>query len=246
MLRELMTIFRPGNPLTRMAEDFAEMLRLAAEMTVTAGRIYFQGDASSEERDRLYEQDIRVNRLERSIRKQVVTHLAMGARMRDIPYTLLLMTLVKDVERLGDYAKNLSEIPDLHDEPLPEDDPVVHDLQEIRQFIEKTFEQTAEVVARSDRETALALIHEGKARAALADKLLLRIAKSGHSSSLTAALTLGCRYYKRIGGHLLNLLSSVVMPLHKVDYFDQDAVGSDFDEDDVEALGEDYDDEDDD
>jgi hypothetical protein len=35
---------------------------------------------------------------------------------------------------------------------------------------------------------------------------------------------LGCRYYKRIGGHVLNILSSVVMPLHKIDYYDEDEI----------------------
>ena len=33
---------------------------------------------------------------------------------------------------------------------------------------------------------------------------------------------LATRYYKRIGGHVLNILSSVVMPLHKVDYYDEE------------------------
>jgi hypothetical protein len=37
-------------------------------------------------------------------------------------------------------------------------------------------------------------------------------------------LVLATRFYKRIGGHVLNVLSSVVMPLHKVDYYDEDEV----------------------
>ena len=36
----------------------------------------------------------------------------------------------------------------------------------------------------------------------------------------TTAFILGTRYYERIGGHLLNVLSGVVMPLDKVDYYD--------------------------
>ncbi len=32
------------------------------------------------------------------------------------------------------------------------------------------------------------------------------------------------RSYKRISGHVLNVLSSVVMPLHKIDYYDEDEV----------------------
>ena len=38
------------------------------------------------------------------------------------------------------------------------------------------------------------------------------------------ALALGTRYNKRIGGHVLNVLSSVVMPIHKIDYDDEDHV----------------------
>ena len=39
-----------------------------------------------------------------------------------------------------------------------------------------------------------------------------------------AVLVLCARYYKRIGGHALNVLSAVVMPLHKVDYYDEDEI----------------------
>ena len=28
------------------------------------------------------------------------------------------------------------------------------------------------------------------------------------------------RFHKRLGAHLLNILSSVVMPLHKLDFYD--------------------------
>ena len=32
---------------------------------------------------------------------------------------------------------------------------------------------------------------------------------------------LAARFYKRIAAHVLNVLSSVVMPLHKLDYYDE-------------------------
>ena len=77
------------------------------------------------------------------------------------------------------------------------------------------------------REQALSLIRHGKDLAQRADGLLQRIARSPHTPGQTTALVLGARYYKRIGGHVLNLLSSVVMPLHKIDYYDEDEVPSD-------------------
>lgn len=219
MLQELLSIFRPGNPLKEMGEQFAEMLRLTRDMTISAGKIFFREETSPEARTAIFKQDIAVNKLERSIRKMVVAHLSVG-NTQHLPYCLLLMSQVKDVERLGDYAKNLAEVPDIFTGDFPENG-ILADLREIRAEVENAFSATAEIFGRSDRERAMQLIYTGKDMAKRADGLLGRIAQAGHESAPTTALVLGTRYYKRVGGHLLNVLSSVVMPLHKVDYYDE-------------------------
>lgn len=223
MLQELLTIFRSGNPLEKMAADFAEMLDRTREMILAAGEIYFGKPVPPEERTKIYHTDIRVNQLERAIRKQVVAHLSVRGDTRDLPYCLLLMSLVKDVERIGDYAKNLTELVEVHPGALP-DDEIVAELREIRTGVEETFAAAAGVFADSDRERALPLIRKSKDEARRADNLVLRIAHAGYDGAVTTSLVLGTRYYKRVGAHLLNLLSSVVMPLHKVDYYDEDEI----------------------
>ena len=223
MLHELLQIFRSDNPLAKIAEDFSRMLKLTCEMTLTAGNIYFRKPVTPEERAQLYASDAEVNVLERSIRKHIVAHLSVHANTPNLPYCLLLMSLVKDVERIGDYTKNLSEVVDIYAGELPEDE-VVSELREMRATIEKSFLAAAEVFVNSDRERALVLIAQGKDVARRADGLLARIARLDYDAGKITALVLGVRYYKRIGGHLLNLLSSVVMPLHKVDYYDEDEV----------------------
>ena len=222
MFQELLSIFRPGNPLSLMADEFAAMLRLTCEMTDTAGRMLFQETTSAEDRTAIYKKDVMVNKLERSIRKRVVAHMAIHGN-RDLPYCLLLMSLVKDVERLGDYAKNITEILDLYTGDLG-DDAVAQELGEIRAGVEEAFRESASVFADSDRERAMELIRKGKDHAQRADGLLRRIASSSYAADRTTALVLATRYYKRMGGHLLNVLTSVVMPLHKVDYYDEDEV----------------------
>jgi phosphate uptake regulator len=219
MLQELLSIFRPGNPLKQMGDEFTEMLRIAYEMTLSAGKLYFREETSPEARTEIYRQDIRVNKLERSIRKRVTSHLALGYPQH-LPYCLLLMSQVKDVERLGDYAKNLAEVPDVYSGPMP-DDGLVAELHEMRHEVEDGFRAAGEVFVSSDRERALTLIQRGKETARRADAMLHRIAQSGHDSGQVTTLVLGARYYKRVGGHVMNVLSSVVMPLHKVDYFDE-------------------------
>lgn len=220
MLRELLSIFREGNPLNAMAENFAEMLRLTYELTVRAGDIYFGKSFTAEERTRIYEQDVQVNKLQRTIRKQVIAHLSLKGNTADLPYCLLLMSLVKDVERLGDYAKNLADVVELRPDPPPENE-VIEELRKIRAGVESAFAATAEVFATSDRERAIELIREGKSLARRCEALLERIARSDYDAMFATAAVLGARYYKRIGGHVLNVLSSVVMPLHKLDYYDE-------------------------
>jgi phosphate uptake regulator len=172
---------------------------------------------------RIYEQDVEINKLERCIRKRVAAHLSLKGNHLDVPYCLLLMSLVKDVERLGDYAKNLSEVVDIDTNPLP-DDEIVQELQEIRREVEEAFTAAAEIFVSCDRERALHYINKGRDIAHRCDVLLTKTAHGSYDATTTTAVVLGIRYYKRIGGHVLNILSSVVMPLHKVDYYDEDAL----------------------
>ena len=220
MFRELISIFRADNPLGRMGDNFAKMLSLTRDQTIRAGEIFFSKPASPEERTQIYKQDVKVNKLERKIRKQVIAHLSIAGNSADVPYSLLLMSLVKDVERIGDYAKNLAETLDVSGAMLPDDDTVA-ELREIRNGIEGTFEAVAEVFAQSDEEEAVALIRQGRDMSHRCDALIDRIAKSDYDAATTVAVTLGTRFYKRIGAHLLNILSGVVMPLHKLDYYDE-------------------------
>ena len=225
MLRELLSIFRSKDPLTAMSDNFAGMLNLTHRMTLIAGDVFFGREVTAGERQQIYEQDIEVNQLERTIRKQIITHLSIQGNTPDVPYCLLLMSLVKDVERVGDYAKNILELRDFRPETLP-DDEIGDQLRSIRQGIAEAFEATTKIFTSLERERALQLIHDGREIAQRSDALIERIARANYNPGTTTALALGTRYFKRIGGHLLNVISSVVMPLHKVDYFDEDEMTS--------------------
>ena len=223
MLRELISIFRSSDPLRELGANFTEMFRVAHELTLKAGSIFFESPDAPGARSRVYEQDVQVNELQRRIRKQVIAHLSLTGNSADLPYCLLLVSLVKDVERIGDYSKNLTEISEYFDAQLPEDD-IVAELREIRHGVEVAFAGLAQTLEQADQETALSLIQQGRDLARRCDILVVRAANSSYDSRTTVAVVLGTRYYKRIGGHVLNILSSVVMPLHKIDYYDEDSI----------------------
>ena len=162
-----------------------------------------------------------MNKLQRKIRREVVAHLSLDPTRSDVPYCLLVMSLVKDVERLGDYAKNLAGIRSLHPDPLP-DDEIVRELEGIREWLAGDYENLWEVFESHDAERAGELIVKGRNITRRLDAMIEETVDAGYSSRTTAVLVLGMRFYKRIVAHVVNVLTGVVQPLHKLDYYDED------------------------
>ncbi len=95
-------------------------------------------------------------------------------------------------------------------------------MQAIREGVEQSFSITADVFTSSDHERAVALIREGRSLTHRCDMLVAGVAASDYGARDATAVVMGTRFYKRIAAHVLNILSSVVMPLHKLDYYDED------------------------
>ncbi len=222
MLRELKALFSPHEPLAEMGEDFARMIDLTGESVREAGLAFFSADPLDADLETaIRKRDIKVNKLQRKIRREVVAHLSLDPTRSDVPYCLLVMSLVKDVERLGDYAKNLAGIRSLHPDPLP-DDEIVRELDGIRDWVAGDYERLWEVFESHDAERAGEMIVKGRNITRRLDAMIDETVEAGYSGRTTAVLVLGMRFYKRIVAHLVNILTGVVQPLHKLDYYDED------------------------
>lgn len=221
MLKELLSLFRSNDAIAQMGKDFEEMLAASRELTLGAGKIFWDETDGSEEPMEISKRDVAINKLERSIRRQVIAHLTLASGRRDVPYCLLLMSIVKDVERIGDYAKNLAEIRRDGGALVP-DDEHGDELRDLRSVVEEAFRRAMGVFSISDSTAAAVLMTELRAVNRRCDQLIARVARSDYDAAATTSLVLGARYYKRIGSHILNVLSGIVMPLHKLDYYDED------------------------
>lgn len=221
MLKELLSLFRSNDAIAQMGKDFEEMLAASHDLTLRAGTIFFDERTVDGARAEISKRDVAINKLERSIRRQVIAHLTLDSDGGDVPYGLLLMSIVKDVERIGDYAKNLSEIRHEGGASVP-DDEHGRELRALRSVVEGTFTKARGVFTSSDSAAAATLMAELRAVNRRCDQLIAAVARSDHGAAETTSLVLGARYYKRIGSHVLNVLSGVVMPLHKLDYYDED------------------------
>jgi phosphate uptake regulator len=192
-------------------------------MILEASAVYWDKEQTEAEKKALYDKDVEVNRLQRLVRKKLVSHLS-GTSSSDVPYGLLLMSLVKDIERLGDYAKNLAEVPAVAAGATLPDDPIRAQLIAIRTDVEELASQAAAVFSEADRHKAQALTVRGRQVTQRCDVVVRDVAKSTYTAGEATRAVLGARFYKRIEAHLLNLLSGILMPLHKLDYYDEDVL----------------------
>ena len=197
------------------------MMDIAEEMFRDVNAALWRGDIPEVLRSETFKRDIRLNKLERSVRRRVINHLAThGPASGDTPYCLVLMNVVKDAERIGDYVKNLAEIPVISSMTIPEGD-LRTELRDIGFGTESLLAPVARVFRDNRKQEAEHMIRTARELSHRADGLLPRIANADYPSRATTSLCLTARFYKRITGHTCNILSSVVMPVHKIDYFDE-------------------------
>lgn len=220
LLKDLFEIIRGGADAPQLGENFHTMLQLAEEMFREVNVALWSGQIDEALTAKIYERDVRINQLERRVRKNVLSHLTTATdNKKDLPFCFVLINVVKDAERIGDYVKNIVEVSDLGDFPEGE---VRNELREIGLGTEMLLSRAAPCFEESDPVDAEKLVRKGRELQKRADALVVRIANAGNESGPTCMMVLLARFYKRIAGHTANILSSVIMPLHKIDYFDED------------------------
>ncbi len=201
------------------------MLMLATSMVRRASQVYWGAYVSPQEEDIFHRTDADVDRLQREVRKRLMRHFSgpsRGSSEGDVSHGLALMSLVKDVERLGDYAKNLLEVHGMSGRGAGDipDDGVGARLRSVAEFVGQLFGEIGSVFGEQRRDRALHLLMQGGEQKRACDEIVFDVARSVADVGIAVDLTLAARYYKRMIGHGCNLLSSLLVPVHRLDQFD--------------------------
>ncbi|MHC5057981.1 MAG: phosphate signaling complex PhoU family protein, partial [Planctomycetota bacterium] len=130
---------------------------------------------------------------------------------------------VKDAERIGDYCKNILDAAKVEAEPLTKCE-FFATFQDIEKEIAGMFGKTREALTKSDATLGNEVIVEERSIGARCEALIERLSSETLSARVAVPWALLARYLKRVSAHLGNLASSLVMPLHKLDYFDEEWV----------------------
>ncbi len=160
-----------------------------------------------------------VNEAERELRRQLVVHTSVHGTSQ-VTGALIYMSIVKDVERIGDYAKNIYDVAALGVDlsHAPDRDELLGHSDRISEMIT----EASRAFADEDREEASRLIAAGDAMQDVFDAHVAELVQSDRPGRDAVPRALLYRYYKRIVGHLMNVLSSLVMPVDRLDYFDEE------------------------
>ncbi|MHC4437409.1 MAG: PhoU domain-containing protein [Planctomycetota bacterium] len=138
----------------------------------------------------------------------------------DVNACLILMSVVKDAERLGDYSKNLYEVTELLAQPI-ERELFSEYFDELDKKILALFQQTKEAFIDANEEQARSAWEYEKTIAKGCDKIVERLAQSNLPVNQAVCFTLVARHFKRIVAHLVNIATAVILPLSDIDYFDE-------------------------
>jgi phosphate uptake regulator len=134
---------------------------------------------------------------------------------------MVLVSIVIDIERIGDYCKNILDLAAAHPKRLivPEYEDV---LVEVESGIKQGFAEAVSILREHDEEKARqAMIHYRDRVSDACDEIVSNIVRGGTDCVIpgdAAALALYVRYIKRISAHLKNMFSSVVNPFHRIGY----------------------------
>lgn len=160
-----------------------------------------------------------VNKAERRLRRELLVHVSVRGAKANLPAVLAAMSVAKDAERIGDYAKNIwdlaaegidfSQVPDRAD------------LIGWRDRVATAIGDVATVFAERDAERAHALIEEFDLVLDECDDLITAQIVSTGTPRDAVPRALLFRYLKRVVAHLMNVLTSLVMPLDRLDFYDE-------------------------
>ena len=220
VFKDLVNIWKSEDSLSQAWASSNEMLTLSHVMFTDAIDALRSGEKNKVIKS-IKQRDTDINEYHRDIRKKVVTYYSISKDVTNIHSGLVLINMVVDIERVGDYTKNILDLAKHYPEKLISEN-ISDDLRVIERAVIGRFGDTIRAVEKMDEEIAKDLIKSyrndlGK----LSDNLVassisgdLQIGEEHKASSMV----LYARYLKRIGAHLKNITSVVVNPFESVGY----------------------------
>ncbi|MFC1946912.1 PhoU domain-containing protein [Chloroflexota bacterium] len=220
MNKGILNIFL-GSPLIKKSIDlFLEMISADEYLYNEAWTVISTEPNIDRIPQYFYDKDIEVNNQEKEIRRLLFEHLSIRSR-HDISGSLVLMSLIKDAERIGDYSKNIFEAGILHQGTI-KDIKFYNRLIPTQKKIADNFPVLRQAFKNSDEKLAHEILRKYTPIKRDCDKILHELFEQEVSANEAVVTAMLSRYFKRINSHISNIASGIVYPLNEIDFVSGD------------------------
>ena len=219
MFKQIFELFKSDSLYEQALGECHEMLEIVREMfneSITALRHSDTADIPID----IYAMDKKINEFERDVRRKVMTHLVVSGK-DDLGSGLILVSVVIDIERIGDYTKNIYDLALQHPTRL-KGGSFEEKLNNIENSTKDFLNDAIDAFKNQDIEKARKLMLNYKKDISAVSTEIVDSIISGKNTDFTSkesgSLCLYARYLKRIAAHSRNLVSSIVNPFERIGY----------------------------
>ena len=220
LFKDVINLWKADDLLSQSWDESYKMLNLSHEIFQQA-LIYLRNGENIDTLKTLKMRDKEINEFQRDVRRKVLTHYAVEQDTSNMADGLILINMVVDIERIGDYCKNILDLAINHDQSIKSSE-ISEDLAMIEEEAKSRFEKTIQAIQSQDVEIAQSLMEGYKEQmTGKSDEIVNGILKDElhfGSEARTASIALYARYLKRIGAHLKNITTTLVNPFDAIGY----------------------------
>ena len=220
IIKDVVNLWKAEDLLSQAWNRSYEMMELSREIFNQAV-IYLRNGENIETLIALKKRDREINAFQQEVRRKVLTHYSVEQKTSNMVNGLILINMVVDIERIGDYSKNILDLAINFPEKIISEE-ISEDLHLIENEVKLRFDKTLEAIHTQDSDLAQSLMQGYKENITQkSDQIVNNIinGKLEYSSTpKTASISLYARYLKRIGAHLKNITTTVVKPFDSIGY----------------------------
>ena len=196
-------------------EDVSKMLRQSRRMMDLATAALLENQPLDADMDSL---DDTVDQGERMVRRSVLEHLSFNPQ-QDLVASLVLLSIVHDAERIGDFARGLTTLVPLA--KSRREGPFADGLRVFAQRVRALFTLCEEGFLRDDRAKARSVVEQVEELKVDLHQFVVDLAASDLTADMAVVYFGANQMLRRMASHLGNIASTVVQPFDRIQHTDE-------------------------
>ena len=153
------------------------------------------------------------------VRRTILQHLSVNPQ-QDLVASLILVSMVQDAERIGDFARGLAEVVDLAQSPR--EGSFADELRLLADRVRPMFAVCETSFRNDDAKLATQIMTEHVELKKLLMGYTRKVAASELGADMAIVYAASARILRRISAHLSNIASTVVQPYDRIRHEDEE------------------------